>query len=308
MRIIIALLFLTSSFAFAQEGKKVKELDSTDTDIRFYGGWGQISKGYQIGETSNLNFAPLIANPYEARMGFIGQPSEERLRMDIGASFDVIEISQNGTFGIDMMTYTRLRSEGRFKFPVETTDYYFGVNTAFRFNKNPIFGRLFNGYSEQLRIRLAHISSHLIDGYTVNKEFISPPFVYSREFLEVIYRVNRLINGGFDFSMISPYFGVNYIFSKIPRNIESFELISGIEYRKGLTENISIEAGYNFTLKGFDNTYYGVNSGQAGIRYNFTKNRAIFVGVYLYDGLSMHGMFFNQKDSYIGIGTQIYYF
>ena len=44
------------------------------------------------------------------------------------------------------------------------------------------------------------------------------------------------------------------------------------------------------------------------VKYNFTKDRAIFVGVYLYDGLSMHGMFFNQKDSYIGIGTQIYYF
>lgn len=254
---------------------------------------------------SSMTFRPLIANPYEARIGFIGQPSEERLRMDIGASFDLFKLSQDGTFGVDMMTFTRLKSEGRFKFPVETTDYFFGVNSAFQFEKSPLFGKLFRS-TDQLRVRLAHISSHLIDGYTVNKEFITPPFVFSREFVEVIYKVNSISRH--TYQEISPYFGGSYIFSKIPNNIESIELISGIDYRKGLTENISIEAGYNFTLKGFDNTYYGVNSGQAGIKYNFSGGRAIFVGVYLYDGLSMHGMFFNQKDSYIGIGTQIYYF
>lgn len=251
------------------------------------------------------NFRPLIANPYEARMGFMGQPSEDKLRMDIGATFDLFKIGQNGTFGVDMMTFTRLRSDGRFKFPVETTDYFFGINSAFLLENSPLFGDLFTG-AEEVRIRLAHISSHLIDGYTTNNEFITPPFVYSREFLEVIYKANTGYSNSCQ--LISPYFGINYIFSKIPRNIESFEFISGIEYRKGLTDNISIEVGYNFTLKGFDDTYYGVNSGQVGLKYNFTKNRAISVGVYLYDGLSMHGMFFNQKDSYIGIGTQIYYF
>lgn len=286
MRILIALLILPSNFAIAQD------------DFNCFPG-GTFEQ--------ELNFEPLIANPYEARIGFIGQPSEERLRMDIGASFDLFKLSKYGTFGIDMMTYTRLRSDGRFKFPVETTDYYFGVNSAFFFSKNQIFGNPSTGY-EQLRIRLAHISSHLIDGYTTNNEFITPPFVYSREFLEVIYKVNRLFKGGFQLSLLSPYIGVNYIFSKIPNDIESFELITGLEYRKGLSEYISIEAGYNFTLKGFDNIYYGVSNAQAGIKYNFSEERAIFVGIYAHDGLSMHGMFFNQKDSYIGIGTQIYYF
>ncbi|PKL80399.1 MAG: hypothetical protein CVV25_04520 [Ignavibacteriae bacterium HGW-Ignavibacteriae-4] len=311
MRIVIAILILSASFSFAQDGTQENEMDSLDSGNQFVGCWGnqyyapEIREENKINVISRLNFNPLIANPYEARIGFIGQPSEERLRMDIGASFDLFKLSKQGTFGIDMMTYTRLRSEGRFKFPVETTDYYFGVNSAFSFYGDAIFGRIFNGV-EKLRIRLAHISSHLIDGYTTDNEFITPPFVYSREFLEVIYKVDH--DYYTNYTSISPYIGVNYIFSKIPRNIESFELISGIEYRKGLTDNISIEAGYNFTLKGLDDTYYGVNSGQAGILYNFTKNRAIFVGVYLYDGLSMHGMFFNQKDSYIGIGTQIYYF
>lgn len=292
MRIIVAILLLFSlSVGMAEEDSNCFPQNRCGLAFDWY--------------KNESNFRPLIANPYEARMGFMGQPSEDKLRMDIGATFDLFKIGQNGTFGVDMMTFTRLRSEGRFKFPVETTDYFFGINSAFLLENSPLFGDLFNGV-EEVRIRLAHISSHLIDGYTTENEFITPPFVYSREFLEVIYKINSFSKE--NCQLINPYFGINYIFSKIPRNIESFELISGIEYRKGLTDNISIEAGYNFTLKGLDDTYYGVNSGQAGILYNFTKNRAIFVGVYLYDGLSMHGMFFNQKDSYIGIGTQIYYF
>ena len=206
MRILIALLILTSNFAFAQD--EINCFPQNECGLAF--DW----------YNDEINFRPLIANPYEARMGFIGKPSEERLRMDIGATFDLFKLSKQGTFGVDMMTYTRLRSEGRFKFPVETTDYFFGINSAFLFERSPIFGDLFSGV-EQLRIRLAHISSHLIDGYTINNEFISPPFVYSREFLEVIYKVNTGYSD--DCQLISPYFGGSYVFSKIPNNIESFD-------------------------------------------------------------------------------------
>lgn len=313
MRIIIAILLLSFSIGMAQEGYPTDSVKivkggnpSAEKGNPIGGPFGVIQPEYEIGVTSMLNFRPLVANPYEARMGFIGQPSEDRLRMDIGASFDLFKLSKQGTFGIDMMTYTRLKSEGRFKFPVETTDYFFGVNSAFRFYKNPIFGRVFNGQYEQLRIRLAHISSHLIDGYTTNNEFITPPFVYSREFLEVIYKVDHTYSD--ILTHISPYLGANYIFSKIPRNIESFELITGLDLYKYLMDGIVFEAGYNFTLKGFDDTYYGVSNAQAGIKFYLAKGRAIFVGIYAHDGLSMHGMFFNQKDSYIGIGTQIYFF
>jgi len=304
---VIALFFLTSFIIFAQAETQETEIDSTNSGNRFLGGFlgGQVENTLAVSGVPVLNFEPLIANPYEARIGFIGQPSEERLRMDIGASFDLFDLGGNSTFGVDMMTYTRLRSEGRFKFPVETTDYYFGVNSAFTFYDSPIFGNLFFG-TEQLRLRLAHISSHLIDGYTNDSEFISDPFVYSREFLEVVYRINAFSSE--TYRKISPYIGINYVFSKIPKDIQPIELISGIEYTERLSESLDFEMGYNFSLRGFDDAYYGVSNAQAGLKYNFSKNRAIFVGIYAHDGLSMHGMFFNQKDSYIGIGTQVYYF
>lgn len=255
---------------------------------------------------ANLNFDQPVANPYEARIGFIGQPSEKRLRMDIGGSFDLSQSDyQNSilSFGVDLMTYTRLRSEGRFKFPVETTDYFFGINSAIRFKDNgkSFLGDLFDG-DEQIRLRISHISSHLIDGYTDNWIFKSSPFVYSREFVDLMYRPGKL-------DEFAPYIGVNYIFSTIPHNINKIELQTGFDYLSPILEsNFNFLFGYNFALRGYDKVYSGINSAQAGIKYNFSKNRAIFIGVYLYDGLSMHGMFFNQKDSYIGIGTQVYYF
>ena len=312
MRVIIALILFSVTIAIAEDSTQISvdfvKRDSTANNENVFFDCGLSHRYKSTLATSGvpiLNFEPLIANPYEARIGFIGQPSEERLRMDIGASFDLFDLGRNSTFGIDMMTYTRLRSEGRFKFPVETTDYYFGVNSAFTFEVKPIFGDVYL-LQEQLRFRLAHISSHLIDGYTIDNEFITDPFVYSREFLEVIYRVNAFSSE--TYRKISPYLGINYVFSKIPKEIEPIELITGIEYTEGLYENIVFEMGYNFSIRGFDDVYYGVSNAQAGLRYNFSKNRAIFIGIYAHDGLSMHGMFFNQKDSYIGIGTQVYYF
>lgn len=292
MRIIIAILLLSFSITFSQDGDLCLGLSPESN-------------------RKTLNFDQPVANPYEARIGFIGQPNDERLRMDIGGSFDLTQSNyglKTLSFGVDLMTYTRLRSEGRFKFPVETTDYYFGINSAYRLTRaqKSFIGHLFDG-DEQIRLRLAHISSHLIDGYTINDEFITPPFVYSREFIDVLYRPGNISN-------FAPYLGTNFIFSTIPRSINRLEFQTGFDFITGILDtdydrsNFYFVAGYHFALRGFDNTFYGVNSGQAGIKYNFTNNRAIFIGVYLYDGLSMHGMFFNQKDSYIGIGTQIYYF
>ena len=59
-------------------------------------------------------------------------------------------------------------------------------------------------------------------------------------------------------------------------------------------------------MKGFNDNYFGVNTMQAGVLFRGSNNRGVFLGFYGYNGPSMHGMFYNQKDSYIGIGTQLF--
>ncbi|MDR3666768.1 MAG: DUF1207 domain-containing protein, partial [Ignavibacteriaceae bacterium] len=129
-----------------------------------------------------LNIRPFEANMLEPKAGF-SYMSNNMLRLDISTSQDFYKKESANTafsFGGDLFTFTRLRSEKDFKFPVETIDYLFGFNTGYKvLNKNDEYG---------FRLRLSHISAHFVDGkYNFSIQNWSDgdmPRVYSREFLE----------------------------------------------------------------------------------------------------------------------------
>lgn len=242
---------------------------------------------------AELNFRPLTANIFEPRMGSFYQFSTKKLRLDIGASFDIFKFklldSADTYVGTDFFTYSRLRSEGNFKFPVETADYYFGLNISqkIQIKDLPTF----------LRIRFAHISSHLVDGYTDNGVFLEKPFVYSREFLETNYAI--VLN---EFRI---YAGLNFVYSRRPK--ESNPLIPqiGFDYLSKITKNISLTAGYDFKFLGSNGIYVGTSSAQAGLNFYTDKSYGFFVGLFYYNGLSMHGLFNSNFDNYLGIGFNV---
>lgn len=232
----------------------------------------------------------------EGRVGTFYQNQNDRLRLDIGNSFVLMhgDLGPNKfTLGGDFMTYTRIRSEGRLKFPVETTDYYFGVNSAYNFN--------LLGLNWDSRIRIAHISSHIIDGYSDDNGLLSViPFTYSREFVDIVLMANTKIG-------LRPYIGLNTIFSTIPDNVNTFEPQIGFDYSYQIIDILSINAGYDLRLLGQNDLYRGSNSFQAGIKYHTENNKGIYLGYYYFAGHSIHGMFIGQYDEYSGIGFQIYY-
>ncbi len=83
---------------------------------------------------SNLNVQPFTANFLEPKAGFAFQTGGNKIRLDISRSTDIAQINyQNSTlsFGMDLFTFTRLRAESEFHFPVETIDYLFGINSAY---------------------------------------------------------------------------------------------------------------------------------------------------------------------------------
>ncbi|MCK5742416.1 MAG: DUF1207 domain-containing protein [Chlorobi bacterium] len=242
-----------------------------------------------------LLFKPLTANVFEARVGSFYQFDDEKLRLDIGISHDLTKFQlPDGkviSIGADFFTYTRLRSEGRMKFPVETADYYFGVNASY---KGTIADQKVSA-----RFRAAHISSHLVDGYSSGGTFIQMPFIYSREFLD--------LTAAIDFELFRPYAGLTYIFSTQPDDVNVFVPQIGFDWDLELAGKFSFVGGYDFKLGGY-NAYTGINSGQLGILYRFTPNAGIMLNGYLYDGKSMHGMFFSEDDSYTGFGFQVYFY
>ncbi|NQW30539.1 MAG: DUF1207 domain-containing protein [Ignavibacteria bacterium] len=239
-------------------------------------------------------FKAPIANPLEARIGTMVQFGTKDLRLDIGASIDVMEImndSASGTLriGTDFMTYTRLRSEGNLKFPVETSDYYFGVNSTYNFPESPV----------HVRLRVAHISSHLVDGLTDSNSTFSAqkPFVFSREFADILF--------GYTFGIARAYAGATFLWATQPRSADRFIPQAGVDVRIPITITMQFRAGFDWKMSGVNGVYVTQQAAQAGVFFDTWNGRGLSLNVYGYNGRSMHGMFFNQSDSYVGLGFQL---
>lgn len=244
-----------------------------------------------------LMFAPLKASIFEQKVGSQYDYNNESLRLDIGASADLFDVykSQNSTiaFGADFFTYTRLRSQGRMKFPVETSDYFFGVNFSGKYTSVPI----------EWRFRAAHISSHLVDGYSSNSEFWKEPFVYSREFFDLITAYN------FSFPLRA-YLGATYVFSTQPKNIGRLIPQLGLEYVVPIYEfsgnRINLSASFDMKYAEIDDNYKANLSEKVGIELlNNAKGAGLGIYLYQYDGWNYHGMFYDEELSSTSLGFEI---
>ncbi len=257
---------------------------------------------FNIFALDNLMFKPLTGNPLEGRIGSIIQTNQSNLRLDIGASFDLIEFpaTENTNFriGADFFTFTRLRSEKNFKFPVETSDYYFGINGSYK-------GSIAN-IPISARLRLAHISAHLVDGYSKEGIFTKMPFVYSREFADFTLAFDSVFKSNILPDGIRFYVGHNFVFSNTPENAESMISNIGFDFKYPITNYLFLQLGMDYKTA-FDNTNYYQFASQFGVFIETASNRGIFVGYYSFDGFSLHGLFYDQKDTYSGIGFQIFY-
>ena len=247
--------------------------------------------------SENLLFNPLNAYVFEPRIGSIINLNNDNLRLDIGASFDLIRFENNqenlyNAIGADFFTYTRLRSEPNFKFPVETSDYFFGINYS-----NKI---IINNLEYALRLRISHISSHLVDGFSNDGIFRQKPFIYSRELIELISILKININENFD---LKPILGGKYIFSTTPDSLTKLNYIIGLDYSYKFNNYIEFIGGI-IIQNGENTTNFSL---QNGMKIKFIKNIGLFIGQYYYSGNSIHGMFYNNFDELNSIGFQIIY-
>ena len=245
----------------------------------------------------DLNIQPFTANFLEPKTGFQYLFNTDKVRIDIGTSHDLVICQTEGqtySFGADFFTYTRARSEAKFRFPVETIDYMFGVNGGFKSsNKKNEWGA---------RLRFSHISSHLVDGYYDNEagKWLDgrEPFVYSKEFIELI--------GYYKILGIRIYTGVTYNFHIIPEEIKKGIIQLGFDYySKQLKTSAFIPfVAYDFKLAGI-NKYFGNNSISAGIKFGEPTSRGFSIFVSYLSGKSVHGEFYDLSENYATIGINL---
>ncbi|MDH3269530.1 MAG: DUF1207 domain-containing protein, partial [Ignavibacteria bacterium] len=200
---------------------------------------------------ADLNIQPFVAHFLEPQTGFQYLFELEKVRIDIGTSHDIVQwknVDESFSFGADFFTYTRARSEADFKFPVETIDYLFGVNGSYKHkSETKEWGA---------RLRFSHISAHLVDGYydSETQTWLDnrQPFVYSREFFELI--------GYYKIYGVRFYGVLTYNIHIVPTDIKNGSYGAGFDY---YAVQLNITAftpfiGYDFELTGIEK-YSGKN-------------------------------------------------
>ncbi len=241
---------------------------------------------------------PFTANIIEPRTGF-NFHFNNNLGLNIGTSLDIVHFEDGKTtysFGADFFTFTRLRREKNFHFPVDAVDYLFGVNFNYKKNISTL-------ESAGLRIRLSHISAHFVDGHfdpSINNWRNSrPPIVYSREFIEFspYYKINNL-----------RFYGtIAYIFHIDPKNIGKDYYQLGFDYYfKGFfnTRLVTPFVAYDFKLVHLFK-YFGNHSFFAGVKFGHSERKGFSIFFNYYAGKSFRGEYYNVNRQYFAFGINM---
>lgn len=245
----------------------------------------------------DLNVQPFTANFLEPKAGFLFNTSDNKIRLDIGTSQDILHIrNQNQiiAIGADLFTFTRLRSENDFHFPVETIDYLFGLNSSFK--------KVIEENEYGIRFRFSHISAHLVDGQfdkgTNQWRDGRLPQVYSREFIELFPFIR--------FNDLRFYIGLTYIFHSSPKEIKKGIFQFGGDYfiTKLSTKFFTPYLAYDFKLSGKEK-YVGNNSINFGLKFGQFNNKGVSIYYSYISGKSVHGEYFDLNENYSSIGFNL---
>jgi len=242
-----------------------------------------------------LLFRPLTANTFEPRVGLIWHTDDNRLRLDIGNSIDLLKYTFESpkrrlTIGSDFFTYTLLSGEKNFHFPVDAVDYLFGFNANYA-------DTLESGLISS-RLRLAHISAHFVDGHFNGttgtwKDGLNPR-VYSREFfdLTVAFEPSEHFRG---------YIGAWYLWHVDPVTISKYIGYVGGEYHQPLLSFLDGYAAYQFTASGMLPSH----DLQIGVKLGAWNGRGTKIYFTHHTGNSIHGEYHDRHDEYSGFGLNI---
>ena len=248
-----------------------------------------------------LLFRPLVANTYEPRVGLLSQVGKNQLRLDIGNSIDLLQYntkkdSSSFSMGTDFFTYTLLRGESDFHFPVDASDYFFGIN--FNHKYLTAFGLM------STRFRISHISAHFVDGHYDNTKGTWKdtryPIVYSREFIDIVIALeptslNDVFRG---------YVGGTYLFHVDPATVAPFTACGGLEWHSNVFENVNFYAAIQTTVMKISEIAFRQNV-QVGTKLGKWSGRGLNLFASCFSGFSIHGEYFDVKENYFGLGFLI---
>ena len=150
-----------------------------------------------------------FATVYDFRPGW--------LRLEAGYGGEVARIS-TVSLGAEALIWSGLKAYSDFRFPVQTADYFFGIYSIFPL---PLWGSDLRPW--RMRLRISHISSHLVDGADSIVGGSSSHF--SREFVSLETLFDETKRNSFRLSI-----GVKYVFHQVAENEQSFQFPGVLDF------------------------------------------------------------------------------
>ena len=281
MRVLILLLFtfLQSIFSFAQD----YSVDSKNN--------------FEFLPSSNL-YEPVKANIIEAKNGVLKDISKNTLQLNIGMSSDILRwnsINMNFALGADFFTYSNLRVESNFKFPIDAIDYFFGINTSYRnISKLGIFTS---------RLRISHISAHFEDGHKYGRsDTIFSPVIYSREFIDLSAGYDNRLNKNFN---VKNQLGINILFHSIPDDFGILSFQYGFEFRYFLNSIMSIYISNCLNFQRIKKSNALNENFETGFRFGKLNSKGFSISFNFYDGKDYKGQYYGKFLNYKSIGFNV---
>ncbi|MBX7045355.1 MAG: DUF1207 domain-containing protein [Ignavibacteria bacterium] len=244
-------------------------------------------------------FKPLYASVFESKIGISSNIQQENLKLDIGASVDLIGLRGKDcsvSLGAEFFTFSNLRKESNFKFPVDAIDYYFGI--AFNYKRKVNTSSLASA-----RLRIAHISSHFEDGHKFERtDTIFPPVVYSREFIELAgiydYKINKCLT-------LRSLLGANILLHSIPDDFGKVSIMIGNELRYSISNYFGLYLSNELrsaSVKGNSNFN---ESFESGINIGGFDSRGVNLFFSLYNGQDYKGQYYDKPFNVRSLGMRV---
>ncbi len=248
---------------------------------------------------TNRIFTPTESSISEAKTGITKYTDKKNLRLDIGVSMDIIGLKKKNTvysLGADFFTFSNLRSESNFKFPVDAIDYMFGLNFNFR-------KIISSDAVVSCRLRISHISSHFEDGHIYERsDTIFTPVVFSKEYFDLASALDLNIKRNLSLKIMP---AVNIIFHSIPENISVLSGQLGLQFRFFPVKKLSVYLSNDIYLSKVNSDTRLSENFEAGISLGEINSRTLNLFYTYYDGHDYRGQYYGKYLNNNGIGARI---
>ena len=250
-------------------------------------------------------FPALPASFEEVRAGITKDVTSAHMKLDIGTAMDFLEVrlradsSERLRIGAELFTYALTTSYQGLRLQVDAVDGYFGGHIVYRLQRP--------GSALLLRLRILHLSSHLLDGHfdLIRNVWIDGrlPNPLARDYGEIT--IGQLWQ--WTASEIFLYAGFSQATLIRPPTMKRLNMLYGVTAHTGNWAGTCFGAPVHFYISdhfsvwGLE-TLSGTNMLQAGAKFGEWNGAGISVFISHHAGLEVYHQYADVKNDAWGLG------